>query len=110
MKLLMNQQATLRQVRAPKNESITLIRRGAWLHASEGSWQMHSVVGPLEADHLEGSLKANREGREYFHVTTASKQKLVVSRAAGDRGMRELRLERVLVADPEPLFAVLLSA
>ena len=94
---LVSKQTTPQQV----SLAVTLIRRGSWLHASDGSWQMHSVAGPIEADH---------EGREYFHVTTASKQKLVVSRAAGDRGMRELRLESVLAADPEPLLAALLSA
>jgi hypothetical protein len=96
MKLVNQQAAALIQ-----QARITLIRRGSWLHATDGSWQMHSVVGPLES---------NAGGREYFHVTTASKEKLVVSRAVGDRGMRELRLESVLAADPEPLLAALLSA
>jgi hypothetical protein len=84
-----------------------LLRRGSWLHASDGCWQMHSVLGPLEAHSSENPLPLDREGREYFHVTTASKEKLVVSRAKGDRGMRELRLESVLVADLEPLQALL---
>jgi len=101
MKLFVKGQSPVQRGPTRKGEGTNLIRRGAWLHATNGSWQMHSVLGPFEAD---------QEGREFFHVTTASKQKLVVSRALGDRGMRQLQLEHVLPADPEVLFTVLLSA
>ncbi|HEY8278422.1 MAG TPA: hypothetical protein VIH99_02285 [Bdellovibrionota bacterium] len=63
---------------------VVLRRRGAWLIAAEGSWQMSSVSGPLE--------QADSE-REYFRVETASEEVLLVSRPFGERGMRELRLD-----------------
>jgi len=69
---------------------IPLRRRGAWLIAPAGSWQMASVEGPLE-------LKTAAD-RQYFHVRTASKELLLVSRSSGEKGMRELRLDSILSA------------
>ncbi|MGZ3653962.1 MAG: hypothetical protein ACXWR1_16050 [Bdellovibrionota bacterium] len=73
-------------------QSIPLRRRGAWLIAPAGSWQMASVEGPLEL------LVAAGGERQYFHVRTASKELLLVSRSRGEKGMRELRLDSILSA------------
>lgn len=71
----------------PTSSAIPLRRRGAWLIAEQKSWQMHSVLGPL--DSIDPS-------RQLFRVETASEDILLVSRPTGERGMRELRLESLL--------------
>lgn len=68
-----------------------LQRRGSWLIAKDGSWQMSSVQGPL-------SLLSAEAGRQYFRVETANAEVLLVSRPQGERGMRDLRLDSVLSA------------
>lgn len=70
-----------------------LKRRGAWLYGPTGSWQMHSVVGPLAAAEV---------GREAFEVLTNTNEVLLVSRRRGERGMRELRLDRILQPGAQP--------
>jgi hypothetical protein len=67
----------------------SLRRRGSWLISASGSWQMASVVGPLPAAEA---------GRQAFEVLTATEEVLLVSRPLGERGMRDLRLDRVLEA------------
>ena len=67
---------------------VPLRRRGSWLIAPCGSWQMVEVKGPLEA--------RSEKDRQYFHVHTACEELLLVSRPQGERGMRELRLDSIL--------------
>ena len=69
---------------------LPLRRRGAWLYAPDKSWQMTSVVGPLAAA---------ESGREAFEVLTVTNEVLLVSRCRGERGMRELRLDRILPSE-----------
>jgi hypothetical protein len=66
---------------------IPLERKGSWLISDSQKWQMHSVEGPL--DWPQGD-------RQYFEVETASRERLLVSRRLGERGMRELRLDSIL--------------
>ena len=66
---------------------IPLRRRGSWLIAENASWQMQAVHGPFKNTEL---------GREYFQVQTANEETLLISRAHGERGMRDLRLDSVL--------------
>lgn len=66
-----------------------LQRKGAWLISSEGRWQMSSVQGPLALENNE---------REYFRVETTCHEVLLVSRRIGEKGMRELRLDSLLVS------------
>ena len=74
-------------------KSLALQRKGSWLKArtDDGgesfSWQMAAVHGPLTLE---------SEEREYFRIETACKELLLVSRARGEKGMRELRLDSVL--------------
>lgn len=59
--------------------------------AGEGeksSWQMASVQGPLAFE---------SQDREYFRVETTNQEILLVSRHFGEKGMRELRLDSVIV-------------
>jgi hypothetical protein len=67
-------------------KEVNLRRRGFWLLAEQESWQMQSVQGPVAVE----------SGRQFFHVETASKELLLISRPAGERGMRNLRLDSVL--------------
>ena len=67
-------------------QPISLRRQGAWLIASSGSWQMHSVQGPLEGGDPQ---------RQIFRVLTANEEILFISRPVGERGMRELTLESI---------------
>ena len=66
-----------------------LRRKGSWLFGSEKSWQMASVEGPLEISHPSG--------RQFFRVETTAREVLLVSRASGERGMRELRLDQLFL-------------
>ena len=74
----------------PALRPLPMHRRGSRLIAGEKSWQMLGVYGwePIE-----------REGREYFRIETAEGDELLVFRNAGERGMRELFLFKVLAAE-----------
>ncbi len=68
-----------------------LRRKGAWLIAPDARWQMASVQGPISIDEDE---------REYFRVETACREVLLISRKAGEKGMRELRLDSFITPLP----------
>jgi hypothetical protein len=67
--------------------ALALERQGNWLISAKGRWQMHAVHGPL--DWPQGD-------RQYFEVETASRERLLISRRKGEKGMRELRLDSIL--------------
>lgn len=69
------------------SSEICLQRKGAWLIADEiGRWLMHSVQGPLREEEAH---------RQLFRIETSTSEILFVSRAKGERGMRNLRLESI---------------
>ncbi len=75
-----------------------LVRHGSWLISQgQGRWQMQSVEGPLPL-HTNFSGNDAEKDRQIFRIVTSTRDVLFVSRAQGEKGMRELKLEQIFPA------------